>query len=515
MKFSAVALYAALLSSISHAFVVSPSNNSRGFARSNVAAVLNVATNTSPSQSSSSSSNISDDNGSNWKPNSWRSKVAKQMPVYDDVDELNASTDVIAKSAPLVFAGEVRTLHEQLARATQGQGFLLMGGDCAESFKEFNVDHVRDTFRVILQMSLVMTFGSAMPVIKVGRMAGQFAKPRSEPNEEKDGVSLPSYRGDIINSEGFSPDSRRNDPSKMVQAYNQSAQTLNILRAFSTGGYADISRLHAWNLDFVETTDEGSKYRKFASKVDESLRFMKAIGVDTSAPEFTQVDFFTAHECLLLEYEQALTRQDSTTGRWYDCSSHMLWVGERTRDLDGAHLEFTRGIGNPLGVKISDKCTPEELLRIITTMNPQNIPGRLTIIVRMGADKLRQNLPGLIRAVQREGLSVLWISDPVHGNTRKTDNGFKTRDFEAIRAELRAFFDVHEEMGSHPGGVHLEMTGEDVTECVGGIAEVTEDSLPHRYNTACDPRLNGQQALELAFLIAERMRRKVGLPPIE
>jgi len=389
-----------------------------------------------------------------------------------------------------------------------------MGGDCAESFDEFNVDHVRDTFRVILQMSLVLTFGSAMPIIKVGRMAGQFAKPRSEPDEVRDGVALPSYRGDIINAEDFSPEARRNDPEKMVTAYHQSAQTLNILRAFSTGGYADISRLHAWNLDFVERTPEGSRYREFATKVDESLRFMRAIGVNTESPEFTQTNFFTAHECLLLEYEEALTRQDSITGRWYDCSAHMLWVGERTRQLDGAHLEFTSGIGNPLGVKISDKCTPDELLRILDTMNPQNLPGRITIIVRMGAEKLRKNLPGLIRAVQREGKSVLWISDPVHGNTRKTENGFKTRDFENIRAELRAFFDVHDEMGSHPGGVHLEMTGADVTECVGGLSDVTENSLGDRYHTHCDPRLNGAQALELAFLIAERMRLKTGLPPL-
>jgi len=450
-----------------------------------------------------------------WSPNSWRSKKASQMPVYDDPDELNQAVDKIRRFSPLVFAGEVRNLSEQLARATQGQGFLLMGGDCAEAFKEFNVDHVRDTFRVILQMALVLTFGSALPVIKVGRMAGQFAKPRSEPDEVKNGVALPSYRGDIINAEQFTPEARRNNPSNMVEAYHQSAQTLNILRAFSSGGYADISRLHAWNLDFVEKTDEGSRYRKLANKVDESLRFMKAIGLDTSGPEFTRTDFYTAHECLLLPYEEALTRQDSTTGRWYDCSAHMLWVGERTRELDGAHLEFTRGVGNPLGVKISDKCTPEELIRIIDTMNPQNIPGKLTIIVRMGADKLRKNLPGLIRAVQREGKSVLWISDPVHGNTRKTANGYKTRDFDNIRAELRAFFDVHDEMGSHPGGVHLEMTGEDVTECVGGVSDVTEESLSDRYRTYCDPRLNGAQALELAFLIAERMRRRTGLPPIE
>lgn len=457
-----------------------------------------------PSQSSTS-----------WSPGSWRNKKVSQGPKYEDAEELEDAINTMKSFSPLVFAGEVRSLHEQLARACSGQGFLLMGGDCAEAFNEFNVDHVRDTFRVMLQMSLVLTFGSAMPIIKVGRMAGQFAKPRSEPDEVRDGKTLPSYRGDIINREDFTEGSRRHDPKNMISAYHQSAQTLNILRAFSTGGYADISRLHAWNLDFVEQTAEGSRYRKFATKVDESLRFMKAIGVDTSSPTFTKTDFYTAHECLLLPYEEALTREDSTTGRWYDCSGHMLWVGERTRELDGAHLEFTRGIGNPLGVKISDKCSPEELIRIIDTMNPQNTPGRLTIVVRMGAEKLRKNLPGLIRAVQREGKSVLWISDPVHGNTYKTDNGMKTRDFDAIRAELRAFFDVHDEMGSHPGGVHLEMTGEDVTECTGGVSGVTEDTLKERYHTYCDPRLNGAQAIELAFLIAERLRLRTGLPPIE
>jgi 3-deoxy-7-phosphoheptulonate synthase len=450
-----------------------------------------------------------------WSPQSWKNKVAKQMPKYDDESELNAAVERLEKCSPLVFAGEVRSLHEQLARACHGQGFLLMGGDCAEAFNEFDVDHVRDTFRVILQMALVLTFGGAMPVIKIGRMAGQFAKPRSEPDEVRDGVSLPSYRGDIINAEEFTAEARRNNPNNMVEAYHQSAQTLNILRAFSTGGYADISRLQAWNLDFVESTDEGSRYRKFATKVDESLRFMKAIGVDTSDDTFTKTDFFTAHECLLLPYEQALTRLDSTTGKWYDCSAHMLWVGERTRELDGAHLEFTRGIGNPLGVKISDKCTPDELINIIETMNPDNTPGKLTIIIRMGAEKLRKNLPGLIRAVQREGKSVVWISDPVHGNTYKTDNGFKTRAFQNIREELRAFFDVHDEMGSHPGGVHLEMTGEDVTECVGGVSDVTEATLGDRYHTYCDPRLNGAQALEIAFLIAERMRVRTGLPALE
>ena len=465
----------------------------------------------SPPATASSSSTSGD---AEWSPSSWKNAVAKQMPVYDDEEELSNAVSHLESCSPLVFAGEVRTLHEQLARACHGQGFLLMGGDCAEAFDEFNVDHIRDTFRVLLQMGLVMTFGSAMPVIKIGRMAGQFAKPRSDPDEVKGDVSLPSYRGDIINNEEFSADARRNNPHNMVKAYHQSAQTLNILRAFSTGGYADISRLHAWNLDFVEDTEEGSRYRKFATKVDESLRFMKAIGIDTADPTFTQTDFYTAHECLLLPYEQALTRKDSTTGKWYDCSAHMLWVGERTRDLDSAHLEFVRGIGNPIGVKVSDKCTPDELIRIIDTMNPNNIPGRLTIVVRMGAEKVRKNLPGLIRAVQREGKSVLWISDPVHGNTRKTDSGFKTRDFDAIRDELRAFFDVHDEMGSHPGGVHVEMTGEDVTECTGGESGVSDETLKERYITACDPRLNGQQALELGFLIAERMRLRTGLPPL-
>jgi len=495
---------ALLIAGLSRAAAFTPASLSTNVAHKSALSVASVRPETSSPAASS------DD----WSPESWTNAVAKQMPIYEDQEELDGAVKELEKVAPLVFAGEVRSLHEKLARVSQGQGFVLMGGDCAESFKEFHVNHIRDTFRVIMQMSLVMTFGSAMPVVKIGRMAGQFAKPRSEPNEVIDGVSLPSYRGDNVNREEFTPEARRNDPNLMVKAYYQSAQTLNILRAFSTGGFADISRLHAWNLDFVEDTAEGSRYRKLASKVDESLRFMKAIGIDTSSPEFTSVDFYTAHECLLLPYEQALTRQDSTTGKWYDCSSHMLWVGERTRDLDGAHLEFTRGIGNPLGVKVSDKCTPDELIRIINTMNPQNIPGKLSIIVRMGAEKLRKNLPELIRAVQREGKAVVWISDPVHGNTRKTDGGFKTRDFDNVRAELRAFFDVHDEMGSHPGGVHVEMTGEDVTECTGGVSSVTDESLKERYNTACDPRLNGSQALELAFLIAERMRLRTGLPPL-
>lgn len=474
-------------------------------------------TNLRASTTSAAANSISQSNSSpqGWEPSSWTKYPIKQPPNYPDAKHVDQVVSKLSKCSPLVFAGEVRTLQEDLAKASLGQGFLLMGGDCAEAFNEFSVNHVRDTLRVMLQMALVMTYGGAMPVIKVGRMAGQFAKPRSEPDEVINGVALPSYRGDIINGEEFTKESRVHNPERMLDAYHQSSQTLNILRAFSMGGYADISRLHAWNLDFVESLPAGSQYRSMCDKVDESLRFMKAIGVDTRAPTFTQCNFYTAHECLLLPYEQALTRQDSITNRWYDCSSHMLWVGERTRQLDHAHIHFVGGLGNPIGVKVSDKCTPEELVTILDKVNPDNIPGRVTIIVRMGADKLREKLPALIRAVQREGRTVLWCSDPVHGNTIKTDNGFKTRPFERIRDELRAFFDVHADMGTHPGGVHLEMTGEDVTECIGGsITEVKVSDLNKRYLTHCDPRLNGNQALELAFLIAERMRKAQGLQPL-
>lgn len=391
-----------------------------------------------------------------------------------------------------------------------------MGGDCAESFNEFSVNHIRDTFRVILQMALVLTFGGSMPVVKIGRMAGQFAKPRSEPDEVRNGVALPSYRGDIINGEEFAAEARIHNPSRMLSAYHQSAQTLNILRAFSTGGYADITRLHAWNLDFVAKQPAGSRYQLLCEKVDESLRFMKAIGVDTRGQTFAQTNFYTAHECLLLPYEQALTRQDSITNKWYDCSAHLLWAGERTRQLDHAHVHFLSGINNPIGVKVSEKASPEELLKLLDILNPEDIPGKIAIIVRMGPELLRTHLPKLIRAVQREGRTVLWVSDPVHGNTIKTDSGIKTRPFDRIRDELRAFFDVHADMGTHPGGVHLEMTGEDVTECIGGSTAggVSEADLSKFYQTSCDPRLNGDQALELAFLIAERMRTAQGLRPL-
>lgn len=388
-----------------------------------------------------------------WTPSSWKKYPIKQAPNYPKEDDVEKVCDKLKQCSPLVFAGEVRTLQEELAKASIGNGFLIMGGDCAEAFNEFSVNHIRDTFRVILQMALILTYGGGMPVIKIGRMAGQFAKPRSEPDEVINGVALPSYRGDILNGEEFTPDSRIHNPDRMLQAYYQSVQTLNILRAFAMGGYADITRLHAWNLDFVENLPAGNKYRELAAKVDESLRFMRAIGVDTRSPVFSQTNFYTAHECLLLPYEEALTRQDSITNRWYDCSAHMLWIGERTRQLGHGHLEFVKGINNPIGVKISDKAKPEELIQLLDEINPENIPGRVTIIVRMGAELLRQKLPALIRAVQREGRNVLWCSDPVHGNTIKTDTGIKTRPFDRIRDELRSFFDVHSEMGTHAGGV--------------------------------------------------------------
>ncbi len=446
-----------------------------------------------------------------WSPSSWRTKESKQIPEYPDPEALKEVEKKLSKSAPLVFAGEVRTLSDQLALASQGKAFVLFGGDCAESFDEFSVDHIRDTFRVILQMALILTHGGSKPVVKIGRMAGQFAKPRSSPTETIDGVTLPSYQGDNINREyPFTAEARQADPNRMVEAYDQCAQTLNILRAFSSGGYANLSRLHAWTLDFVESTPTGSKYRKLASVVEESLRFMNAIGVDLESPSMQKVDFYTAHECLLLPYEEAMTRVDSTSGNYYDTSAHLLWVGERTRQPGFAHFEFVRGLENPLGVKISDKASPEDVLEILDTFNPDNIPGRVTLITRMTASGIRKSLPAIIEAVQAAGKHVVWVCDPVHGNGFQAENGFKTRSFDAIRDEVVAFFDVHRECGSHPGGIHLEMTGKDVTECLGGDTNgVTMDGdrgLASKYETHCDPRLNAMQSLELAFCVAEKMR---------
>eukprot|EP00850_Spirogloea_muscicola_P007208 SM000036S13252 [mRNA] locus=s36:134771:137092:- [translate_table: standard] len=452
--------------------------------------------------------------GSSWAPSSWRGKPAYQLPEYPDAAELASVLDTLGTFPPLVFAGEARDLEDKLGAAALGRAFLLQGGDCAESFREFRADNIRDTFRVLLQMAVVLMFGSQMPIIKVGRMAGQFAKPRSEPFETVDGVKLPSYRGDNVNGDAFTEDERLPDPHRMVRAYSQAAATLNLLRAFATGGYAAMERVSAWNLDFMGGIKQGQQYWELAHRVDEALGFMAACGLTKDHPIMRTTEFYTSHECLLLPYEQALTRLDSTSGLWYGCSAHMLWVGERTRQLDGAHIEYLRGIANPLGVKVSDKMDPTELVEVCRVLNETNRPGRLTVIVRMGAEKLRKKLPALIRAVRQAGCVVTWVCDPMHGNTIKAPNGYKTRPFDAIRAELRAFFDVHEEEGSHPGGVHLEMTGQNVTECLGGSKEVTLDDMSSRYHTHCDPRLNASQSLELAFLIAERLRKRRGSPAL-
>ncbi|KAL1817542.1 hypothetical protein ACET3Z_020116 [Daucus carota] len=445
---------------------------------------------------------------SKWNIESWKTKKALQLPEYPDKEELQAVLETLDAFPPLVFAGEARHLEEKLGEAAMGNAFLLQGGDCAESFKEFNANNIRDTFRILLQMGAVLMFGGQMPVIKVGRMAGQFAKPRSDGFEEKDGVKLPSYRGDNVNGDAFDLKSRTPDPQRLIRAYCQSAATLNLLRAFATGGYAAMQRVTQWNLDFTEESEQGDRYRELANRVDEALGFMSAAGLTVDHPIMTTTDFWTSHECLLLPYEQSLTRLDSTSGLYYDCSAHFIWVGERTRQLDGAHVEFLRGVANPIGIKVSDKMNPTELVKLIEILNPQNKAGRITVIARMGAENMRVKLPHLIRAVRGAGQIVTWVSDPMHGNTIKAPCGLKTRPFDAIRAEVKAFFDVHEQEGSHPGGIHLEMTGQNVTECIGGSRTVTFDDLGSRYHTHCDPRLNASQSLELAFIIAERLRRR-------
>nr|XP_016476366.1 PREDICTED: phospho-2-dehydro-3-deoxyheptonate aldolase 2, chloroplastic [Nicotiana tabacum] len=443
-----------------------------------------------------------------WSLDSWKSKKALQLPEYPDEKELESVLKTLESNPPLVFAGEARNLEEKLGEAALGKAFLLQGGDCAESFKEFNANNIRDTFRILLQMSVVLMFGGQVPVIKVGRMAGQFAKPRSDPFEEIDGVKLPSYKGDNINGDTFDEKSRIPDPHRLIRAYMQSAATLNLLRAFATGGYAAMQRVTEWNLDFVENSEQGDRYQELAHRVDEALGFMAAAGLTVDHPIMATTDFWTSHECLLLPYEQALTREDSTSGLFYDCSAHMIWVGERTRQLDGAHVEFLRGVANPLGIKVSQKMDPNELVKLIDILNPTNKPGRITVIVRMGAENMRVKLCHLIRAVRGAGQIVTWVCDPMHGNTIKAPCGLKTRAFDSILAEVRAFFDVHEQEGSHPGGIHLEMTGQNVTECIGGSRTVTYDDLGSRYHTHCDPRLNASQSLELSFIVAERLRKR-------
>jgi len=444
-----------------------------------------------------------------WTPDGWRRKPAGQMPEYPDRDSVAAVEAKLRRYPPLVFAGEARRLEERLAEVAAGRAFLLQGGDCAESFAEFHPDTIRDTLRVLLQMAVVLTFGAAMPVVKVGRMAGQFAKPRSAPTETNGGVELPSYRGDIVNALEFDEGARVPDPERQIQAYAQAAATLNLLRAFTDGGYAALTRVHSWMLGFVERSPQGERYRDFADRISEALAFMTACGVtDLNTPEIKRTTLYTSHEALLLGFEEAMTRVDSTSGRWYDTSAHLVWIGERTRDPEGAHVEFCRGIANPIGVKAGPTTTPDELLTLCDILNPSNTPGRLTVITRMGHERIEEGLPPLIRAVQREGREVVWCCDPMHGNTIKSSTGYKTRPFERILAEVRGFFAVHKAEGTHGGGVHIEMTGQEVTECTGGAQAITDDHLSSRYHTHCDPRLNASQALELAFLIAGALKEE-------
>lgn len=443
-----------------------------------------------------------------WSPASWRSQHIQQQPVYESPEALLAVETKLAKLPPLVFAQEARMLQSQLADVAEGRAFLLQGGDCAESFSDFSANLIRDTFKVILQMAVVLTYGARKPVIKVGRMAGQFAKPRSSDVEQVGGVTLPTYRGDMVNSFEFNQTARQPDPERMLTAYNQSAATLNLVRAFAQGGLADLHQVHKWNLDFVAVNPLREKYQRMADRIEDTLAFMAVCGVNSqTTPSIRETAFYTSHEALLLNYEQALTRQDSLTEKWYDCSAHMLWIGERTRQLDGAHVEFFRGIHNPVGVKIGPTCEPDELIRLIDALNPDNIPGRLTLIARMGADTLADRLPGLVQTVRQEGRQVVWSSDPMHGNTVKTSNGYKTRSFDRILKEIKQFFAVHESEGTHAGGIHLEMTGAHVTECTGGAYAISETDLETCYNTQCDPRLNADQVLELAFCISEMLEK--------
>lgn len=441
----------------------------------------------------------------NWQKNSWRAKPRIQMPDYVDKDALKAVESKLAGYPPLVFAGEARNLKAKLARAARGEAFLLQGGDCAESFDQFTADGIRDTFKVMLQMAMVLTYGAKVPVIKVGRMAGQFAKPRSAPTETQDGVELPSYRGDIINDLAFTADARIPDPQRMLQAYTQSAATLNLLRAFSTGGYADMNQVHSWTLGFTES-DKASEYRQMANKISDALDFMAASGLASAGQhEMQTVDYYISHESLLLEYEEALTRVDSTTGDWLAGSGHFIWIGDRTRQPDGAHVEFCSGVQNPLGLKCGPSMTSEDLKVLLNKLNPENEAGRLTLIARFGAGTVGDHLPRLIKTVQEEGANVVWCCDAMHGNTIKSSTGYKTRPFDSVLREVQEFFQVHRAEGTVAGGVHFEMTGQDVTECTGGIGKVTDEDLSHRYHTACDPRLNASQSLELAFLVAEEL----------
>ena len=445
-----------------------------------------------------------------WTPDSWRDATGIHMPVYKDAAALAATEHTLRNYPPLVFAGEARNLTADLAKVADGKAFLLQGGDCAESFAEFHPDNIRDTFRVILQMAVVLTFAGKLPVVKLGRMAGQFAKPRSTPTETINGVELPSYFGDIINDIEFVAEGREPDPARMVRAYSQAASTLNLLRAFSNGGYANLQQVNAWTHDYMGRSPWAQKYKETADRISEALAFMEACGITPeTVPQIKGTSFYTSHEALLLPYEQAMTRQDSLTGGWYDTSAHFLWIGDRTRFEGSAHVEFLRGIGNPIGIKCGPSLEPDALLRMLDTVNPARAAGRVTLISRYGYDKVESGLPTLVRAVQREGHPVIWSCDPMHGNVVKSASGYKTRPFERILAEVRGFFAVHRAEGSFGGGIHIEMTGQNVTECTGGAVDVTDEGLADRYHTHCDPRLNAAQSLELAFLLAEMLNQEM------
>ena len=446
-----------------------------------------------------------------WTPDSWKACEARHLPEYLDQAALADAVDTLSSYPPLVFAGEARALKTDLAEVAEGRAFLLQGGDCAESFAEFHPNNIRDTFRVLLQMAVVLTFASKRPVVKVGRMAGQFAKPRSAPTETQGDVTLPSYLGDNVNGIDFTPESRTNDPQRMVRAYSQAAATLNLLRAFAGGGYANLRQVHRWTLDFMGRSPWADKFQDVADRIGESLDFMEACGINPETlPQLERTSFYTSHEALLLPYEQALTRRDSLTGDWYDCSAHMVWIGDRTRFTGSAHVEFCRGIGNPIGMKCGPSLAADDLLRLLDTLNPAREPGRMTLISRFGDDKVESGLPPLVRAVTREGHPVVWSCDPMHGNVIKSNSGYKTRPFDRILREVKGFFAVHRAEGTHAGGIHIEMTGQDVTECVGGAVAISHEALGDRYHTHCDPRLNAAQSIELAFLLAEMLNLEAG-----
>ncbi|MFC0119700.1 class II 3-deoxy-7-phosphoheptulonate synthase [Pseudoalteromonas xiamenensis] len=443
----------------------------------------------------------------NWSPNSWRECPIVQQPEYPDKSILASVEKELNAAPPLVFAEETRSLYKSLADVCEGKAFLLQGGDCAESFGDFSATNIRDTFKTILQMAVVLTYGGKCPVVKIARMAGQYAKPRSSDYETINGIALPSYRGDIINSFEFTEAARIPDPQRLMKAYHHSAATLNLLRAFAQGGLADLHQVHRWNMSFVAANPLKDKFQQVADRIQEALEFMEVCGISSSnAPNLRETSLYTSHEALLLGYEEALTRRDHLSGDWYDCSAHFVWIGERTRQLDHAHIEFFRGIKNPIGVKVGPGMKPDELIELIDALNPENIPGRLTLITRMGADILPEKLPALVRKVQQEGRKVIWSSDPMHGNTEKATTGYKTRNFDNILKEISQFFAVHKAEGSYPGGVHLEMTGQHVTECVGGAYGLSDEDLAQRYRTQCDPRLNADQVLELGFLVADLLK---------